>query len=72
MKSSIFNGDIVVISVNTDNAIAFGDDMGLVNADLNVNIDDNNCENDGPETVIHVRLMAWCNKYRQRKANKKN
>ena len=46
--------------------------MGLVNADLNVNIDDNNCDNDGPETVIHVRLMVWYNKYRQRKANKKN
>ena len=33
--------------------------MGLVNVDLNhVSIDDEDFDDDDPETIIHVRLMA--------------
>ena len=37
--------------------------MGLNTVDLNnINLDD-----DHPETIIHVRLMAWCNRYKELK-----
>ena len=42
--------------------------MELVN---NISLDDDNFDDDDPETIIHVRLIAWCNRYEQRKACKK-
>ena len=45
--------------------------MGLVNVDHNVSHDDDNIDDDDPETIIHVRLMVWCNIYKQQKACKK-
>ena len=47
--------------------------MGLVYVDLNnISLDDENLDgDDDPETIIHVRLTAWCNRYDQRKAFKK-
>ena len=32
--------------------------MGLANVNLNVSLDDVNFDDDDPETIIHVRLMA--------------
>ena len=47
--------------------------MGIVSVDLNnINIDHVNFDEDNPETIIHVRLMAWYNKLKQRKAFKKD
>ena len=44
----------------------FSDDMGLVNADLNnASLDEDNFDNNGLETIIHDRLMIWCNRYKQ-------
>ena len=37
----------------------------------NINLDDDNFDADDPETIIHVRLMTWCNRYKQLKAYKK-
>ena len=37
----------------------------------NINLDDDNFDVDDPETIIHVRLMTWCNRYKQLKACKK-
>ena len=47
--------------------------MGLVNVDLNnIRLDDQNLDDEyDPEIIIPVRLMAWCNRYDQRKACKK-
>ena len=46
--------------------------MGLVNADLNnVSLDDDSFNNDVPGIIIYVRLMAWCNIYKQCKVCKK-
>ena len=46
--------------------------MGLVTIDLNYNNpDDDNFDEDDPETIAYVRLMAWCNRYKQHKACKK-
>ena len=46
--------------------------MGLVNVDLNnVSPDDDNFDDVDPETIIHARLMAWCNRYKHLKACEK-
>ena len=37
--------------------------MGLVTVDLNnVSLDDVSFDNDGPETIIHARFNARCNR----------
>ena len=34
--------------------------MGILNIDLNnINLDDTNYDEDDPETIIHIRLLAW-------------
>ena len=34
--------------------------MGILSVDLNnINLDDVNFDEDDPETITHVRLMAW-------------
>ena len=38
----------------------------------NINIDVDNFDEDDPETIVFVRLMAWCIRYKQRKTNKKD
>ena len=30
--------------------------------------EDNSFDEDDPDTVIHVRLLAWCNKFEKHKA----
>ena len=48
--------------------------MGVLGLDLDkVNLDDNNnfCEDD-PEAIIHIRLLAWRNKFEKRKLLKKD
>ena len=47
------------------------DDTDFSNdAGLNTNLDDN-FDEDNPEIIIHIRLMVWCNAYKQHKACKK-
>ena len=54
------NDDIVFINWDYDNVSCFGDDMALVNINVNnVSLDDDNFDDDDPKTVIHVRIMAW-------------
>ena len=46
--------------------------MGIVNIDLNnINLD-NNFDEDDPETIILIRLLAWHIKFEKRKALKKS
>ena len=45
--------------------------MGLVDVDLNISLGDDKFNDDDPENIIYIRLMAWCNRYKQRKACKK-
>ena len=40
-------------------------EIGILSVDLNNNnLDDNNFYEDDPETIIHVRLMAWYNRHK--------
>ena len=46
--------------------------MGLVTIDLNnINFDDDNFDGDDPESIIHVRLRTWCNRFIRCKADKR-
>ena len=45
--------------------------MGILNVYLyNINLDHVNFDEDDPEAMIHVRLMAWPNGYKQHKTFK--
>ena len=66
-----FNGDIVFVNEDSDNPTPFSDDMGLVNVNLNVSLDDVNLGDNDSETIIYVRFKAWRNRYKQSKAYKK-
>ena len=45
--------------------------MGILSVDLNtINFDDVNFDANDPGFIIYVRLMAWCNRFKQRKAFK--
>ena len=46
--------------------------MGILDIDLNcINLYDNNFDEDDPDTIIHVRLLAWDTKVEKCKALKK-
>ena len=60
-----YNDDIVFVNADSDIATFFSNDMGLVSVDLN---NDDNDDDDDPETIIHVRPMASCNRFKQLKA----
>ena len=47
--------------------------MGILGEDLDkINLDDDNSfDKDDPETIIHVRLLAWYNKFEKCKGIKK-
>ena len=67
------NDDKDLDYIDPDIVTFVSDDMGIKIISLNViNLDDNNFNEDGREIVIHVKLIAWCIKYRQRKASKKD
>ena len=42
--------------------------MGILNIDIyNINLD-NNFDEDGPDTIIHIKHLAWHIKFEKRKA----
>ena len=58
------NDNIVFINEDSDNVTIFSDDMGLNTLCLGkINLDDDNFDDDDPDTIVHVRLMDWCNRY---------
>ena len=68
----VFNDHVDLDDIDSDIIIFFGDEVGLNTIDFDdINLDDVNCDGDDPETIIHVRLMAWCSSYKQHKACKK-
>ena len=64
--------EIAIVIEDSDSVTFFSYIMDLVNLDLhNFSLDDDNFNNDDSETIIHVRLPAWCNKQKQWKTCKK-
>ena len=53
------NDDMLFVNVDSGNVTFFSHNMGLVNVDIiNVSFDDINFDNNVPESIIIVRLMA--------------
>ena len=75
LDNSLFsNGDIFFHVVDSNTVPFQRDDMGFNTIDLNDNNlgdDGNNFDEDDPETINHVRLVAQRNRFKQRKACKK-
>ena len=46
--------------------------MGILNIDVNIIDLDNNFDEDDPDTIILIRLLAWHIKFEKRKALKKS
>ena len=48
-------------------------EMGILNINVNfINLDDNNFDEHDPDTIVHVRLLAWHTKFKKGKAFKKD
>ena len=48
----------------SSNAIFNCNEMGILTIDIsNINLDDNNYDEDGPDTIVLIRLLAWHNKF---------
>ena len=64
------NDDIIVLIKVLSKVTFFVDKLGILGVDLDkIKLaDDNNFDEDNPETIIHVRLLTWCNKFEKRKA----
>ena len=60
--------DVLFFYEDSANVKFYSDGMGILSLDLtNINLDDVNFYKDDLETIIHVRLMTWCNRLKQRK-----
>ena len=54
------DGNILFFNEDPGNVVFSCNEMGILNTDLNnVNLDDTNYEEDDPNTIIFVRLLAW-------------
>ena len=61
----------IYFNENPGNILFSSNEMGILNIDLNnINVD-NNFDEDDPDTIILIRLLAWYIKFDKRKALKK-
>ena len=76
MVEKLDNAVILMMTflVDVDSSIITFDShyVGFNTIDFNdINLDDDNFDGEDPETIIHVRFMAWSNRFKQHKACKK-
>ena len=58
----------IYFNENPGNILFSSNEMGILNIDLNnINVD-NNFDEDDPDTIILIRLLAWYIKFDKRKA----
>ena len=66
------NDDVIFINEGSNNVKFFGGEIGILSVDLDkTNLNDVSIDEDNPETISHVRLLAWRNKFEKHKALKK-
>ena len=60
LDNAVFaNNNIVFFDKDSGNVTFSNDEMGILSVDFNnINIDDVNFDEDDPETIIHVILLA--------------
>ena len=64
--------NILYFNEESDNVIFNCNGMGIRSIYLNnINLDDTNYEEDDPETIIHIRILAWHIKFEKGKQLKK-
>ena len=64
--------NILYFNEESDNVIFNCNGMGIRSIYLNnINLDDINYEEDDPETIIHIRILAWHIKFENGKQLKK-
>ena len=63
--------NILYFNEDSGNPVFSCNKMGILNIGLNnINPDDTNYNEDDPETIIHIRFLAWHIKFEKRKALK--
>ena len=66
------NNDILFLDDDFGKVKFFGGEIGILSIDLDkINPDDVDFYEVDPETIIDVRLLAWCNKFEKLKVFKK-
>ena len=66
------NDDVIFINEGSNNVKFFGGEIGILSVDLDkTNLNDVSIDEDNPETISHVSLLAWRNKFEKHKALKK-
>ena len=64
--------NILYSNENSGNAVFSFNEAGIVSIDLNsINLDNINYDEDDPETIIHIIILAWHMKFEKRKTLKK-
>ena len=64
--------NIFYFNEDFSDAMFFCNEMGILSVDLNnINLNDINHDKNDPETIIHVRNLAWYSKFEKCKALKK-
>ena len=73
LLTALYTDDnILYFHEDSVNAVFSCNEMGVLNIDLNnINLDDSNYDEDDPETIIYIRLLAWHMKFEKHKAYKK-
>ena len=71
---SLLAKDDIIFFDEDFSKVTFDNEMGILGIDLDkINLDDDNSfDKDDPETIIHVRLLAWHNKFEKCKGIKKD
>ena len=63
--------NILYFNEDSSNVVFSCNEMGILNIDINnINLD-NNFDEDDPDTIILIRLLAWHIKFEKRKELKK-
>ena len=73
LDEDLFSNDAttIFVKVGSNHVTFFSDEMGVLGEDLNnINLDHVNFDEDNPETIIHVRLLACRNRFKQCKISK--
>ena len=66
----MYTDEIYYTITDSGNVIFSCNETGVLNRDFNIKFD-NNFDEDDPNTIILIRLLAWHIKFEKRKALKK-
>ena len=64
--------NILYFNEGYDNVVFSFNEMGILNIDLNNTNLDNNIDEDDPDTIVRIRLLAWHIKSEKYKVLKKS